>query len=189
MSVEETTVQPTWSAGDLEPTTEEIGGRPDEEPVPTSPMLAAIRAKQAAHAGEHSYDVDVPGYDGLLVIRCGPLGGRRLTAIRTRMETSKSPDREQNVNLDTLIEGCREVLGREDIHDPLVPLDDELPVRIDKRLSRMLGLPETTSAREVLLGVFAGANDPDMAIGVAAGSFLEWCSSANGQIAEDVLGE
>lgn len=162
---------------------------PEEPSAPASPMLAAIRAKQAAHAAEHTYDVDVPGYDGLLVIRCGPLGGRRLSTIRARMESSKSPDRESNVNLDTLIEGCREVLGRQDVQDPLVPLDDELPVRIDKRLSRMLGLPETASAREVLLNVFAGANDPDMAVGVAAGSYLDWCSSANGQIAEDVLGE
>lgn len=160
-----------------------------DEPA-ANPIVQALREQREKHLGDHFHDVEVPGYNGLFVIRCGPLGGRQLTIIQERVDRSKSPDKLFNVNADTLIAGCREVLGRVDLEDDLVTITDHEgePVRIDVRLAEVLQLQAETS-RDVIRAVFGLANDPDVAVGVAAGTYMEWCSSANGAISEAVLGE
>jgi len=164
-------------------------------PVEDSPLLAAVRAERAKAAERHVYDLDVPGYGGLLVLRLGPVGGRVGTQLRERWIQSKSPDKDTNLNADTIIAACQEALGRVEQGGELVPLDDEMPVRLDDELVRMLhlnvdspnGKPPT--ARQVLFALFDATHDPDLAIARAGGEFMEWASTADSQISEEALGE
>jgi hypothetical protein len=157
-----------------------------------SSLVEALRARRAAQAAGHSHDLVVPGWKGQLVIRCGPIGGAVMTALRERAEKSRSPERDFNLNADTLIAACREVLGRASPDGDLTTLvdDDGEPVRIDSRLAELLGIEtQRGRAREVLLALYAGANVPEVAIGVAGGEYMEWASSANAEVDEDLLGE
>jgi hypothetical protein len=164
------------------------------EPVPVNPALAAIRAEREKAAERHVYDLDVPGYGGLLVIRCGPLGGNRATILRERWERSKDPRRDFNLNADTIIGACREVLGRPTPLEPLQPLAPD-PMIVDSELAELLHLEIDTidgakpTAREVLQALFSAAHDPDIAIGVAGGEFMAWAASAEDQVSEEALGE
>lgn len=156
-------------------------------------ILDSIRAKRAQHAQERHYDVDVPGYDGLLVLRLEPIPGRTLAALVDRREKSRLPERDFNLNADVVIVACREVLGRNDVADPLVTLpgSDGEPVRIDVRLAELLQMPVTpqTTAREVLRLIFEGANSPDVAIIAAGGEYMEWARSADDDVDRELLGE
>jgi hypothetical protein len=155
-----------------------------------SPILDSIRARRAEQAKERHYDIDLPGYGGLLVLRCQPIPARTLTVLRERLERSRSPDRDYNLNADTLIAACREVLGRAEAHHPLTVLTDQNDeaVKVDERLAEMLRLP-AESARDVLRCLFEGANSPEAAVMMAAGQYMEWAASANGELDEELLGE
>jgi hypothetical protein len=164
------------------------------EEQPTSPVLAAIRAEREKAAARHVYDLDVPGYGDLLVIRMGPLGGTQATRLRERWTASKDPNKDFNLNADTIISACREVLGRPTPMEPLQPLAPE-PLVIDHELADTLQLPVESlngakpTARQVLRALFSAAHDPDLAIGVAGGEFMAWLASADEQVSEEALGE
>jgi hypothetical protein len=160
----------------------------------TSPVLAAIRAERDKAAERHVYDLDVPGYGGLLVIRMGPIGGNNATKLRDRWTASKDPNKDFNLNADTIIAACREVLGRPSPLEALQPLAPD-PLIIDSELADTLQLQIDTidgampTARQVLRALFSAAHDPDLAIGVAGGEFMQWLASADEQVSEEALGE
>jgi hypothetical protein len=171
---------------DERPITDEL----HEETQAPSSLLDTLRAKREERAAERHFDIELPGYDGLLVLRCGPIPGRTLTLLRERSERSKSPERDFNLNADTLIAACREVLGREQRSHPLrvLPDADGEPVRIDERLADLLQLP-ATSARDVLRCLFENANSPEVAVAYQAGLYMEWAASSLDELDEELLGE
>lgn len=155
-------------------------------------LIGSLVARRKAHAAERHFDVPVPGYQGQLVLRLGPIPGQALNRISEQAQGSKSPERTFNANADTLIAACREVLGRKDADDPLTTLPDEEgePVRLDKRLGSLLQLPgEPQRARAVVLALFGLANSPELAVAVAAAEYAEWAASANTDLDEELLGE
>jgi hypothetical protein len=159
--------------------------------APPFSIFDRLKARRGELMEERTFDIDVPGTGGRLVLRLGVLPRQRLAALQSRAgKANASPEEALDLNADTIISACRNVLGREQRDDPLVPLDPSAPVGIgDDRLATSIGLPERTRAREVLLGVFALAPSPDMAIAVAAGRYLEWASAAADDIDEEFAGE
>lgn len=172
---------------DVPQTTAEASQNGQHEP---DSVLEALRAQRARHVADRHYDVDVPGYDGLLVLRLGPIASPVLTRLRLRAERSRSPDVDFNLNADTIIAACRAVLGRARREDMLVPLKDTEgePVRIDDRLAELLGI-DATVARDVLRTLFEGANSPELAVAATGGSYVDWAASANAEADEEFLGE
>lgn len=160
----------------------------DDNGTGPASVLEALKERRRDATLQRFLDIDVPGYRGLLVMRCGPLPGKMQTRIRERYDRSRSPDRDFNLNADTLIAACHSVLGRRTLRDPLQELDPDDPVRIEERLAQMLDLP-AGSARDVLRGVFGMANSPDLAITAEAGRYIEWASSATDEVDEELLGE
>lgn len=156
--------------------------------APPSSVFEALRAKRAEHSAESIFDVDVPGYQGLLVLRLGPIASAKLSALRARMEKSRAPERDANLNADYLIAACRDVLVRQSVDEPLAPADVDEPMRLDSRLAEALGL-SASSARDVVRQVYGAAPSPELAISVAVGRYLEWAAAMNVEDDEAFMGE
>jgi len=165
---------------------------PEAEPVEVSPagsVLDVIRARRSARAAEHEYDMPVPGYGGLLVLRCTPLRGEDLTRLRIRIERSKDPSRDFQLAADLLIAVCENVLARRSPTAELEPLDPTgEPVAINERLAELLRV-EASSARELVRAVFSLAPSPEMAAGDAVGDYLAWAQGADADLDDGLMGE
>lgn len=153
-------------------------------------LLDRLRAQREAQTTEKIFEVEVPGWRGLVGLHLKPVGAETLQKILDRVNASKSPERNFNANADTLISACKEVVGRPERDAPWEVLTDkdDQPVRLDERLAEMLKL-DATRARDVVRQLFGGANSPEMAVGVAAGEYAQWCGEANADVDEDFLGE
>jgi hypothetical protein len=158
---------------------------------PPFSVLERLKARRSELAGERTFDLEVPGTGGLLVLRLGVMPRQRLAALTTRAAKTNGSEGDLNLNSDTLISACRSVLVREHRDDELRPVEPEAaqPVRIDERLGARLGLPQATRARDVLQAVFGMAPSPDLAIGAAAGQYMQWASAADADVDEEFVGE
>lgn len=156
--------------------------------VPAS-ILDALRERRREQVADRYFDLDVPGYRGQLVLRCRPIRGQVFTRLRERMERSRSPERDFNLNADTLIAACSEVLARARVEDPLLVLaTDGEPIKLGKQLGQLLDVP-STSARDVVREVFHGAPSPELAVGAAAGRYMSWATALDAETDDDYLGE
>jgi hypothetical protein len=157
-----------------------------EPAVSTSTVLDALKAQRARVAAEHTIDVLVPGWGGLLALRLGPITSQQQAKIGERAQKT-------TVHADAalLISAFRAVLGRARPTDEFTVLPDEEgdPLGLDKRLADRLDLGPVSSAREVVDALFARANAPSIAISGATGEWFEWARSASEEIDEDFLGE
>jgi hypothetical protein len=152
-------------------------------------VFDALRAKRAEHSAPLQYDIDVVGYGGLLVARCGPIASTRFAAITARYERSKAPDRDFNLAADVLLAACVEVLCREKSTDPLRSFDDENPMQLDERLALGLGFAEATSGRELVRLLFGATPMPEIACTEAVGGYMEWARSVTPDTDETFVGE
>jgi hypothetical protein len=163
------------------------------DPPATDPVavLAAVRAEWEKESEERTLDLELPGSRGTFVLRCGPIRGTVLSKLRQRLEASRSPEKDTNLNADVLIAACRGVYGRTTQEGELVLLEDEEGplLRIDDRLGRALGMNGATTARLVVTGLFRHANVPDLAIARSAATYMEWASGADADVGEELLGE
>ncbi len=168
---------------------ETMVGSPAPEGTPQS-VIDALRQRRAALAADRHYDVDVPGYGGLLVLRLTPITAALWTRLADRVTRSSSPERNFNLNADTMIATCKIVLARARRDDPLVELrtDDGNPIRLDDQLAEILGV-ECRTARDVVRAVFAQANAPELTVNTTVGEYVEWCREANADLEEELLGE
>ena len=151
-------------------------------------VLDALRARREQLAEDHTLNIAVPGYEELLFVQLTVIPSRQLQTIRDRAERSNSPDAETNANADLLINGCQDILARANADDDLAPIDDREATTIGKRLAELLKLDDS-SARATLVDLFRAAPSPDLAIGVAAGEYVQWMRSGNQEIDETLLGE
>jgi hypothetical protein len=173
---------------------------PEEEPTPAPALdvapggsvLDAVRKRREALAGERHYDLEVPGYRGCVVLRCGPIDGAKLAQVRERQMRAGSGGGavlDFAFNADLVIDSCREVLARRHPDDPLETIDpDGGTVRIDAHLAELLGV-QATRARDVLLALFSPAPAPEVAIERAQMELYQWSSGAEGEVEEELLGE
>jgi len=175
---------PAW----LDEPEPELEGEPVEVGAAGS-VLDVIRERRSAKAAEHEYDMPVPGYGGLLVVRCTPLKGETLTTLRLRLERSKDPSRDFALAADILIAVAEDVLARRSSSAPWEPLDPTgEPVTFTERLAELLRI-EATSARELVRAVFSLAPSPEMAVGDAVGDYLAWAQGADADLDDGLMGE
>jgi hypothetical protein len=152
-------------------------------------VLDVIRDRRSAKSAEHEYDMPVPGYGGLLVLRCSPLRGEDLTRLRVRIERSKDPARDFQLAADILSAVCENVLARRTVGAELEPLDPTgEPVALNERLAELLRV-EARSARDLILAVFSLAPSPEMAVGDAVGDYLAWAQGADADLDDGLMGE
>jgi hypothetical protein len=174
---------PAWLDEDAE-------AEPDPvEAAPAGSVLDVIRERRSTRAAEHVYDMPVPGYGGLLVLRCTPLAGEALTPLRLRLERSRDPSRDFGLAADILVAACENVLARRSAGAELEPLDPTgEPVELNERLAELLRV-EARSARELVRAVFSLAPSPELAAGDAVGDYLAWAQGADADLDEGLLGE
>jgi hypothetical protein len=162
----------------------------DGTPAGQQSILDAVKAEWSRQAVEHTYDVEVPGLQGRIVLRLGPIQGSTFERLRKRIVQSQSPG--NDLLADVLIAACRGVWGRDlrQPDSPLVPLEDEDgPWRLDSRLAAGLELTGATTARQVVFRLFQGANSLEVALGRVVDQYMEWAARADADISEDLLGE
>lgn len=183
--------EPDWAAVTQEIRLAEEVEADEEAPIEVTPagsVLDVIRRRRSEKAAEHTYDLLVPGYDGLLALRCTPLRGDTLTQLRLRLERSKDPSRDFALAADILANVCEEVLARHSRSAGWESLDPTgEPVAIGERLAELLRVP-ATSARQLVREVFSLAPSPEMACGDAVGDYLAWAQGADADLDEGLLG-
>jgi hypothetical protein len=163
----------------------------DELPVAddgSAAVMDLLRAKRAEHTASRTYDIDVPGYGGLLLIRCGPPPPGALARLRVRYERSRSPERDFDMNVDLLIVACVDVLYRPDAKAEPRPISLGDPMGLDERLAEGLGL-DAKSGRELVRQLFGKAPSPELAVNSVMGNYLEWAAAVVDETDADFLGE
>lgn len=157
----------------------------DAPPTTTLSALGKLKQQRQRIAATRSFDVVVPGWGGLLVLRLGPVTGEQQSRIVERARGSTA-----RVDLDFLVAAFKEVLFRETPQSVLeIVTDDDVPVGLDRRLAEALDLGKVDSARDVMRALFSQTNSPPQAIAGASNEWADWARSANDEIDEDFLGE
>lgn len=139
---------------------------------------------QQLAASQEGVTIPVVGYEktGLAIKYHLPESGKQLDDISTKVfrETKDSFYRNLNTAIDTMIFLCDGLYVKPaDAEDYLV-LDVEtapgIPVRFDDRFAVMLGLPEGSSARQIVRKLFDGN---DIAITMHAEKLSRWMADTN----------
>jgi len=153
----------------------------------TTPVLDALKAARARHAGERTYDAVVPGWLDLLVLRLGPISGQQQERLFDRPGRVRSA----TVNAGILVAAFRGAYGRTTPTGDLELIVDEDgdPCLLDQRLADRLDLGEVHSAREMLERLFSSANSPSLAIAGIANEYGEWARGAGDEIDDEFVGE
>lgn len=133
-----------------------------------------LRTRHAAITADRHLDMDVPGYEGRLVIRYGPVPWAAITRMQSLLDR---PDKDGRGMLaaqaDMLIAACREVLVRADEDAELVSVDPSGEKRrFDPKLAELFGL-EASTARATIEWLFPN----EIALAVQAGEVLDWTRS------------
>lgn len=147
--------------------------------------LAWLRTRHEALSADRHLDVEVPGYDGRLVMRFGPVPWATIARAQT-LATREDRDGRGLLaaNMDVLIAACRQVLFRDDAGD-LASVDPSgEPRRVDPELAELLGI-EAKSARDTLRWIFPS----EISIGVVAGEVVSWTQSMSTETADELMGE
>jgi hypothetical protein len=149
--------------------------------------LAWLRTRHDALTADRSMDYEVPGYDGRLVLRFGPVPWSAIA--KTQALATRGDDRDGRAlaaaNMDVLVAACREVLFRDDAGD-LASVDPSgEPHGLTPELGALLG-QEFATARQALRWFF---RDSDVAIAVAAGEVLTWTQRMDAETSEAFMGE
>jgi hypothetical protein len=160
-----------------------------EQPRSASPsLIETLKAQRAKLSSERSFDLVVPGYGELLVLRLGSISADQQARLAERIQRGRNT---RNASVDTLVTAFRSLLARPKPDADLEQLvDDEGdPLGLDDRLAEKLDLGPVRTARDVLEALFRGANSPTLAITAAASEFFDWGTGASDEIDEDFVGE
>jgi hypothetical protein len=150
-------------------------------------LLATLRGKREAAKADHYLDLDIPGYDGLLVARFRPFP---IEKTERKMAEFQRNIGKQPVLLkaacDTLIDACEQVMVKKPDWEEPRPLDDEAipPIAFDERLAQMLGY-ETSSARQVITGLFP----TEQAVLSMNNKVTSWMQDVTQDVDASLLGE
>lgn len=158
---------------------------------PAGEVLAELREAFARQTADHYFDLPLPGLGGRLILRLGALGAKEATRLQERAQRLPQAERDFRMQADWLIAATRAVLlvprDARRAPEPLVDAYGE-PLGLDEQLGERLGLSEKT-ARGLLLRLFGGANDPELAIVMATGEYMQWAREEAAEVNEQLLGE
>lgn len=148
--------------------------------------------RKRALARPKQLDVEIPGYDGLLVARYKPLPWEELQELLDRLQGDY--EEELKANIDGVIRSCDRIMVRQDDGE-LGSLADQLreqgeqvegEIAYDHRLVEILSLnvtpPPEGTVRELVLAVFAGAVSPENAITHHATAIGGWMRGASMEV-------
>jgi len=139
---------------------------------------------------EFVQDFDIPGYNGMLVVRCRPyeISKSERKAMVLRERSSRGESVLLDAACDTIIDATEQVMVRKP-NGEIVPIDDELPVKWDERLSQLLGLnvppPPQGTARMVVKTLFP----TEQSITALSMEITTWLRDATKGLDQAVLGE
>lgn len=157
---DDTQVEETTGFLSEEPVTPLPGAiEPEENTSVAGSVLDRLRRKREAVMNDRSVDLEVPGYDGEIVLRCKYLDMRVLSAIGQRVMKTEKDQAKRNIIMaqDALINACDEILVRQD--GELVGLmqawrDEDRPVNFSSpEVAEFFGFDAKT-ARDCIMGVF-----------------------------------
>lgn len=157
------------------------GGVDDSESVIST--LRGLRSKLGAQSPP--FDVVVPGYDDLLIVRCKWVPFKDLNQGAKDLQKISEPTELQiAAAADTFVTTCQELLIRvDDVVKPLAK--DGVPITFgDPRLPDLLGFTPTTSARDAVRSVFAN----EYALITTANSVVEWLQDTTRNVDKAFLG-
>lgn len=127
---------------------------PERETVPGSP-ISRLREVRQEVAQRTTVDLDVPGYQGLLIARYEPIPYDVETrATRRALQHEGDPDAITQAAADCLISACVGMYYRDEQGEVQPLMWEQEQVRFDKGLAAVLDLEFGETPREVLLGVF-----------------------------------
>jgi hypothetical protein len=144
--------------------------------------------RKRALARPKTLDVEIPGYQGMLVARYKPLPWEDLQEL---LDRAGGYEEELKANIDGVIRACDRLMVRQDDGE-LVSLADQLrdqgeqvegEIRYDHRLVEILSLnvtpPPEGTVRELVLAVFAGAVSPENSVTHHATAIGGWMRGAS----------
>lgn len=167
----------------------------EEPPVAGASVLAALKAQRDAIAADRTLDVEVPGWQGLLVLRLGAITPGQQNAIAKRI--AKTGDEQlPAANLDTLVAAYRCALGRTHAGGELeiIPDADGDPAGLRELVVEALELvprelATNLTARQAIRLVFSLANSPETALVSTGNDWQAWATNASEETDEQFLGE
>jgi hypothetical protein len=150
--------------------------------------LDFLRARHTELARDRTLDLDVPGYQGRLVVRYGAVPYATVArSARVLSEPGASADAMFASSADTLIAACREVLYRGEDGE-LEAIGPDAPYRYDQKLADLLG-SATTTARQLVHWLFGGDEAAKVRIGSQAGELVGWLQDVDSETTEALAGE
>jgi hypothetical protein len=119
-------------------------------------LLNQLRDKREALKGDHYLDLDIPGYEGMLVGRFRPFPVEK--SERKMKEFQKLVGKQPmllKAACDTLIDACEQLMVRKEAGAEPQPIDPEAdaPIAFDSRAAELFGFQAST-ARQVVIGLF-----------------------------------
>jgi hypothetical protein len=156
--------------------------------VQESSVIDRLREQRKKIGEQRSLDLDIPGYDGVLVARYNRLEWDDLKKIGKKADDSRHPRKELMSHCDVLIKACEQIMIRKDgLLEPITnayPEVGEEPVRYDARLAVILDieLKERQGARTVVIAAFGGN---EVAVTAQQTELVEWVQSSNTADDED----
>jgi hypothetical protein len=143
-----------------------------------------LRARHAALKADRTKDMPVPGYDGRVVVRYGPVPWSIMTKLQQPL-TAGEPDATMlaKANADAVIAACRDVLVRDDAGE-LEGINPDGSVRFGPELAALLGADATT-ARGVVDWLFPS----EWAVAAHASELVTWTQAATREDNDALVGE
>lgn len=152
---------------------------------PGGSMLDQLKRQREKIAEPRTLELDVPGYNRLLVAVMGPIRWEDLKAIGVRNEQSRDERKELHAQAETLAKACLGIYVREEVGAELKSIDPNgETVRFDDTLTDLLDGPKLKRARDVVLWLF---ND-DVAVTAAHAIYSQWRVETQPDEDEDLLG-
>lgn len=151
--------------------------------------LEFLRARHEELARDRTFELEVPGYQGRLVVRYGAVPWATVARTARKLaDGDVSPEVMFAGNVDALITACREVLFRAESGE-LIPVDPSgQSHRFDQGLADLLGAG-TESARNLVLWIFGGDDTARVRISQQAGELLTWLRGVDEDSTEVLVGE
>jgi hypothetical protein len=148
-------------------------------------ILTELRAKREELRGDHTVDLEVPGYQGLLWVRYGTIPLKEAELLGKEVMKEQKDMRTLLGAVDTLIAACRGVYVKSG--DELVSIDttQDVPVLFDQRLADLLDFQSSGGARGVVRGTFSN----DYAIVQQSIVLSRWMQNTSLDVSEVNLGE
>lgn len=156
-------------------------------------LLNVVKTRQKELKEDHWLDLDIPGYDGLLVVRCRPypISKTEGKMAQVRKAVEKNTPFMLSSACDNIVAACEQVMLRKGEGEEPMPIDPEaledgVPIKFDSRLARLLGFDEkVSSAKEIIIELFP----TEQAIVGFSGTLTQWLQDTSRKVNEDLLGE